>query len=79
MIFNNTHDIPADTSAFLMARFEEAWRSLVVDDQGLDNPRPIRTETFIRWMAPPEGWLVLISDGAAKGAPSPAGGWFNTK
>lgn len=69
-----TQSLPIDVNAFLMTRFEEAWRSL--GDSVLEsnvNPNP-RVESFVRWKAPPEGWMVLNSDGAAKGSPGPAGG-----
>ena len=33
-----------------------------------------RNEVFIRWIAPPETWVTLNTDGAAKGQPGHAGG-----
>ncbi|KAL2937362.1 hypothetical protein RDABS01_020811 [Bienertia sinuspersici] len=33
-----------------------------------------KEEIFVKWIAPPSGWIALNSDGAAKGAPGLAGG-----
>lgn len=57
-----------------MFRFEEAWRTL--GDVIVNKEQPVvpRQETFIRWTQPHHGWMVLNSDGAAKGSPGPGGG-----
>lgn len=65
VVFGTTQYIPLNVNAFLMARFEETWRTLgdsVMDSNPATNAR---VETFVRWKAPPDGWMALNSDGAS--------------
>lgn len=57
-----------------MRKFEEIIKALDATDFWNNYVTPTREERLISWQAPPEGWILLNTDGASKGNPGPAGG-----
>ena len=70
--FSREAKVPLDQVAFIFAKVGEFLRATKLDIQhnGIIQPR---VERFIRWNYPPEGWVRLNTDGAAKGNPGKAG------
>ena len=75
--YGRSEDIPIDVGTFLRARMEENWRAFYCQDP-IAPPRGhlphVRREVYVRWIAPPMDWIVLNTDGAARGCPGLAGG-----
>ena len=73
-IFGRTSEIPTDLGIFLQERFKETRKGLSCGEFMASSSSNSRQEVFISWQAPPANWVVLNTDGAAKGVPGPAGG-----
>ncbi|KAL2898889.1 hypothetical protein RDABS01_023971 [Bienertia sinuspersici] len=72
--FGKSEEVPLNIRDFLYSRAEEQIRAMKLGSRHLNGPRVSRNkEIFIRWIAPPLDWIVLNSDGAARGAPGHAG------
>lgn len=76
IVFGRSQEVPQDIGGFIHVHYNEARRAI---DRKLSlcmKPRPSRgrEEVGVTWKHPPMDWYVLNSDGAAKGAPGPAGG-----
>ena len=70
--FNAGEDTPADKGNFLLANFDEVIHALARDEAY--EAAQVRQESveLVRWETLPRGWVVLNTDGAAKGNPGPA-------
>ena len=66
-------DEPYIKGVNLLAKFEKVIRALDGDDLNNDKWARHQEEHFVCWETPPEGWVVLNTDGAAKGIPCPVG------
>ena len=73
-VFGRTSEIPTDPGIFLQERFKETRKGLSCGEFMASSSSYSRQEVFISWQAPPVNWVVLNTDGAAKGVPGPAGG-----
>ncbi|XP_074290582.1 uncharacterized protein LOC141617299 [Silene latifolia] len=74
IVFGRAMDNPADPIPFLRHQFEVSRKALDPFSILIPIPGTVQKERFIRWNAPPHGWLLLNTDGASKGNPGPAGG-----
>lgn len=75
VVFGRNEDIPSDIGGFLSPKFNEHFQALYdVVIKGSTAHHLCRQEVLIRWQFPPDGWVSLNTDGAAKGAPGLAGG-----
>lgn len=73
-VFGRGADIPMDIGAFIQIRVNETRCSLKELGEENHGSKLQKIQKFIKWIGPCEGWYVLNCDGAAKGAPGPAGG-----
>lgn len=73
-VFDRNFKLPMDVSAFLQIRFDETRRCIQALEEEGNNNKVVQVQKYVRWRSPAIGWYVLNCDGAAKGAPGPAGG-----
>ena len=71
--FDETADRPSDKRSFLVHQCKEITRALQRDQEGSCAGRSSGRERWVQWEYPAVGWMVLNTDGAAKGNPGPAG------
>lgn len=74
--FGRKAEIPIDAGAFIRGKVDETWEAMFTGDNFntlLTSPNS-RKEVLIRWLAPPTEWIMLNTNGAAKGTPGQAGG-----
>ncbi|KAJ8431324.1 hypothetical protein Cgig2_013540 [Carnegiea gigantea] len=72
--FGTVEEEPEDRGSFLVARFYDIIQALESLTPPLTDSRSEpSSKELVRWEAPPEGWVILNTDGAAKGNPRPAG------
>lgn len=68
---------PGDRGSFLVARFYDIIQALEsFSPHSTASWAEPKSKELVRWEAPPEGWVTLNTDGAAKGnlGPAEAGG-----
>ena len=70
MCFVNPTFSPRNQLIFILNKADEAWKALSPLSKG--EPRG-RSERFISWMAPSDGWIKLHVNGASHGNPGSAG------
>ena len=68
--FGSQDDIPMERHHFLTAQF---WDILNALSRDRDHNQSKLEQTYVKWQPPPEGWVILNTDGAAKGNPGRAG------
>ena len=71
--FGSQEEIPRERNLFLTAQFREIIRVLSLDRSRIEHPQAKLLGGHIKWELPPEGWVILKKDGAAKGNPGRAG------
>ncbi|KAJ8426081.1 hypothetical protein Cgig2_006789 [Carnegiea gigantea] len=65
--FDNLSELPEDKGQFLTTRFRDLLKALELDNNPCHQTTIISgTERFICWESPPEGWVILNTDGASK-------------
>lgn len=72
-IFDKSEEIPEKPVDFVRFRVTEIERAMENGELCPDCCKPSRIEVYLQWVAPPEAWHLLNTDGAAKGNPGPAG------
>jgi len=65
--FNNHMSIPSDKLKFLMERFQEIKDALFMDNIRNGELTSGKHQVHIRCEQPPEGWVILNTDGASRG------------
>ncbi|GJS86227.1 LURP1-like domain-containing protein [Tanacetum coccineum] len=73
-IFGRNEEIPIDPIRFLHTKLKEMSDALLKDDMRKQGCYKIRKEVFIGWITPPDGWVMLNTDGASRGNLGDAGG-----
>nr|GEY27676.1 LURP1-like domain-containing protein [Tanacetum cinerariifolium] len=63
-IFGRDEEIPIDPIRFLHTKLKEMSDALFKDDMRKQGCYKIRKEVFIGWVTPPDGWVMLNTDGA---------------
>ena len=72
--FNNTTSIPSDKPKFLIERFHETEAALNMEAIRNGELKEGKCQVYVGWEQPPEGWVLLNTDGASRRNPGPAGG-----
>jgi len=72
-VFNRAQGIPENRTQFLEKRFTDIFQALKGDNFVLGSRNYSECEVLVRWTAPPYDWVLLNTDGAAKGNLGPAG------
>ena len=70
--FRSMERISTHRGQFLLTKFEEVLAALNDEPRETERPECTRTELSMRWESPPDGWVLMNTDGAAKGNPGPA-------
>ena len=70
---NALAEIPTDIGEFLFYKFQEVLQALEKGSLESSHVRSASFEQGVCWELPMRGWMVLNTDGAAKGNLGPAG------
>jgi len=71
--FGEEDTVPREIGYFLASKFREVSLALDQSHPVADIDGRGSTARWVRWEPPPRGWMVLNTDGAAKGNPGQAG------
>ena len=72
-IFGSIEQLPMDIGDFLSRKFQETLRVLKKDIGPKHTSHTMSTPHMVKWEAPPRGWRMLNTDGAARGTMGLAG------
>lgn len=72
--FATTSVIPGDKIQFLLKQFDTIIGALSGNNYSVVAQPRHQCEILVSWSPQPDGWILLNTDGAAKGNPGPAGG-----
>ena len=72
--FDKAESIPSNKPMFLLERFHVILDALAAYDSWNGKRTRDDTEILVGWESPPDGWVVLNTDGEARDNPGPAGG-----